>query len=101
MMLHGRGLQADTEAAIRLLYSAAEDSSVALSDLARLVLNGGFGLEPDPCRAFELFTRAHEMEPKSIMHSAAVALMLLEGIGVEPDLRKGAEKLRLAISHPR
>ena len=32
------------------------------------------------------------------MDSASVALMLLEGIGVEPDLDKGTEKLRLAVS---
>ena len=99
MMLHGRGLQADTEAAIRLLYSAGEKGDpYALSDLARFILNGQFGLKPDPCRAFELFRRAHDMNPEGIMHSAAVALMLLEGIGVEPNLGKAKEELRLAIS---
>jgi TPR repeat protein len=99
MMLHGRGLQADTEAAIGLLYSAGEKGDpYALSDLARFILNGQFGLKPDPCRAFELFRRAHDMNPEGIMHSAAVALMLLEGIGVEPNPGKGKETLRLAIS---
>jgi Sel1 repeat len=99
MMLHGRGVEADTEAAIRLLDLAGEKGdSYALSDLARFILNGHFGLERDPCRAFKLFTRAHDMNPEGWMHSAAVALMLLEGIGVETDLSKGTEKLRLAIS---
>jgi hypothetical protein len=88
-----------TEAAIRLLDLAGEKgASYALFDLARFILNGEFGLEPDPCRAFKLFTRAHDMDPTSMRRSAAVALMLLEGIGVETDLSKGTEKLRLAIS---
>lgn len=33
-----------------------------------------------------------------MMDSASVAIMLLKGIGVKPDLGRGAEKLRLAIS---
>jgi hypothetical protein len=62
------------------------------------MFNGRFGLQSDPYRAFELFSRAHEMRPEGMMDCAAVALMLLEGIGVDPDVGKGAEKLRLAIS---
>jgi len=99
MLLKGRGVRADREAAVKLFCAAGDNgSSVALSQFARFVFSGQFGLDPDPCRAFELFCRAHEMDPKGMMDSASVALMLLEGIGVEPDRNKGAEKLRLAIS---
>jgi len=99
MLLQGRGVPADREAAVRLFCAAGDNgSSVALSHFARFVFSGQFGLDPDPCRAFELYSRAHEMNPKGMMDSASVALMLLEGIGVEPDRNKGAEKLRRAIS---
>ena len=99
MLLQGRGVPADREAAVQLFCAAGDNgSSVALSHFARFVFSGQFGLDPDPCRAYELFSRAHEMDPKGMMDSASVALMLLEGIGVEPDRNKGAEKLRLAIS---
>lgn len=99
MLLNGRGVPVDTDAAVELLYSAADkNASYAVSDLARFIFNEQFGLGPNPRRAFELFCRAHEMNPEGMMDSASVALMLLEGIGVEPDLDKGTEKLRLAVS---
>ena len=99
MMLQGRGVKADRDAAVSLLYSSAEKGAAyALTDLGRFILNGQFGLAPDPFLAFELFNRAHEMNPKGMMNCAAVALMLLEGIGVEPNVGKGIDKLRLAIS---
>ena len=99
MMLRGRGIQADKEAAVRLFYAAGQNgSSVALSILAQFIFKGEFGLTADPCRAFDLFTRAYEMNPNGMMNCAAVALMLLEGIGVEPDVGKGTKELRLAIS---
>ncbi|MDP1667577.1 tetratricopeptide repeat protein [Phaeovulum sp.] len=99
MILKGRGIQADKEAAVELFCAAGENgNSVALSQLARFIFNGEFGLDSDPARAFELFCRAHKMHREGLMYSASVALMLLQGIGVEPDLDKGAEKLRIAIS---
>lgn len=99
MLLKGRGVPADTEAAVRLLNSAGEKgASYALYDLAQFTFSGQFGLGPDPRRAFELFIRAHEMNPTGLRASAAVALMLLDGIGVEPDVKKGTEKLQISIS---
>jgi len=99
MMLRGRGIQANKETAVRLFCAAGQNgSSVALSILAKFIFNGEFGLAADPRRAFELFTRAHEMNPNGMMDCAAVALMLLEGIGVDPDFERGTEKLRLAVS---
>lgn len=43
--------------------------------------------------------RAHEMNPKGMMDSASVALMLLQGIGVDQNLEKGMGQLKVAISN--
>ncbi len=99
MTLQGRGIKADKEAAIELFCAAGRNgSSIALSELAKFVFNGQFGLSLDPRLAYELYCRAYEMNPKGMMVSASVAIMLLKGLGVEADSAMGAEKLRLAIS---
>ena len=99
MLLNGRGVPANTDAAVSLLYSSAENgASYALSDLAKFIFNNEFGLGPDNRRAFELFSRASEMNPDGMMDSASVAIMLLLGIGVDSDFEKGSEKLKSAIS---
>jgi len=99
MLLQGRGMPVDTEAAVDLLYSSADNgASYALSDLAKFIFNNEFGLGPDNRRAFELFSHASEMNPDGMMDNASVALMLLLGIGVDADFEKGSEKLKSAIS---
>ncbi len=100
MLLNGRGVPVDTEAAVDLLYSSADKgASYALSDLAKFILNEEFNFGPDDRRAFELYSRAHEMNPKGMMDSASVALMLLQGIGVDQNLEKGMEQLKVAITN--
>ncbi|MFK5980956.1 MAG: tetratricopeptide repeat protein [Rhizobiaceae bacterium] len=99
MLLKGRGVQADRKVAVRHFYAAGEHgNSIGYSRLARFIFNGQFGLTQDSKLAFELYSRAHEMNSMSMVNSAAVALMLLQGIGVQPDIKKGMVELRDAIS---
>lgn len=99
ILFRGRGQSADPGTAVELMLSAAKKgASYALSDLGQFYFNGAHGLAQDVEQAFEFYRRAYEMNPNSMSISAAVGLMILDGIGTDPDEEKGKGILRHAIS---
>jgi hypothetical protein len=99
MLFQGKGCNPNSERAIELMLAAtAKGNSTAISDLGKLYFNGACGLICDEDRAFDCYQKAFEMCPKSMSDSAAIALMLLEGVGTKVDENKGAEILQRAIS---
>jgi hypothetical protein len=99
MLFQGKGCNANSERAVELMLAATVKGNLtAISDLGKLYFNGSCGLKRDENRAFGYYQKAFEMDAKSKSSSAAIALMLLDGVGTKVDDVQGQETLRHAIA---
>lgn len=99
MLLAGRGCAADSERAVQLMLTAGDcGKAYSFADLGRLYCRGEYGLAADPAFSFQLYRKAFDMQPDSMSTSAAVALMMLSGMGTAVDVDEGAKALQHAIS---